>query len=639
MGAVAGLIHWKEQMDEAAPKILQILAGYQSEKLHSWRGKDSFIACAHQWMTDESFGEALPLVYKERYVVAADAILDNRPDLFGRLNVHASRRGAMTDTMLLARAYEKWQEKLPYYVMGSYAAAVWDKKEEKLFLVRDSSGTRSLYYWKGKSGTAFSTTKEPLLQLPQVSRSMNEDWLAQFIVIPTMTEAVTMSDTVFQDIKQVPPSASITIRKDSIRSNPYTMLDLDYKVRLQSDAEYEEAFLAVLSESVRNKMRSSGKTGAHLSGGLDSGAVVSIAAKESAGPVHTYSMVPEAGFEDWTDRQFVPDESVFINATADYAGNVISQKMTFGGKHPLSRLDEQLKLMETPFKFIENLFWVQGIQEKAGEEGMKVLLNGARGNHSISWGSLALNYNYYISLMKKVKWKKLHKEMDAYCENFQTGKRIMYPFLAKKALWKQNKLDYTYLKWIHPELAEATAVYEKLEEYKFEMKHLKPNELSAYRQNYFIQNYRWNNSGVAGTKLSLKTGVWDRDPTDDPRVIQFCLGLPEEQYVKDGLERSIIRRATKNLLPDKVRLNMRRQGIQGADIIYRMRPVWSEVRSQFQNMVSEGRIADWVDMDLIRELVKNIPERPELSYAISEELRILNRCLVLHRFQYIYEGG
>ena len=54
------------------------------------------------------------------------------------------------------------------------------------------------------------------------------------------------------------------------------------------------------------------------------------------------------------------------------------------------------------------------------------------------------------------------------------------------------------------------------------------------------------------------------DPTNDIRVIRFCLSVPEEHYVQDGFDRALIRRSTENFLPDKVRLNQHYRGVQGA---------------------------------------------------------------------------
>ena len=61
------------------------------------------------------------------------------------------------------------------------------------------------------------------------------------------------------------------------------------------------------------------------------------------------------------------------------------------------------------------------------------------------------------------------------------------------------------------------------------------------------------------------------------RVIHFCLSLPEEQYVQNGYDRALIRRATKRYLPDKVRLNQQIRGVQGADWVHRMIPNWKSL--------------------------------------------------------------
>ena len=56
--------------------------------------------------------------------------------------------------------------------------------------------------------------------------------------------------------------------------------------------------------------------------------------------------------------------------------------------------------MEMPYKFFENSFWLKGMFEKANEEEVGVLLNGGRGNLSISWGSAL---DYYAILLKRIK--------------------------------------------------------------------------------------------------------------------------------------------------------------------------------------------------------------------------------------------
>ena len=68
------------------------------------------------------------------------------------------------------------------------------------------------------------------------------------------------------------------------------------------------------------------------------------------------------------------------------------------------------------------------------------------------------------------------------------------------------------------------------------------------RKEWFENGLYWNTYGTSATKLSLRYSLWNRDPTNDLRVIKFCLSVPEEQFVQNGVDRSLIRRSTKNYL-------------------------------------------------------------------------------------------
>ena len=81
--------------------------------------------------------------------------------------------------------------------------------------------------------------------------------------------------------------------------------------------------------------------------------------------------------------------------------------------------------------------------------------------------------------------------------------------------------------------------------------------------------------------------MWKRDPTNDLRVIRFCLSVPEDQYVQNGMNRALIRRSTKGYLPDKERLNQRVRGVQGADCVYRMTPHWNKFIDELDKMSND----------------------------------------------------
>jgi len=644
MSAITGLINFtKEPINsEYITCLMDSFKQYPSDAIDIWKKDNVFLGCHAQWITPESVGEVVPYYdYERQLVITADAIIDNRPELFDLLQIKNVNRKEMTDSQLILLGYEKWHDQLPKHLLGDFAFMIWDEKKQILFGARDFSGSRTLYFHRSNNRLAFSTTMKPLFTLPFIEKELNEDWLAQFIVIPSMVEAADMQATVYKSIEQVPPSHSISVIDGHVQLSRYCKINVDKKLKLKSDGEYEEAFRDVFARAVSDRTRTYGEVGSHLSGGLDSGTVVSFAAKQlkkERKQLHTFSYIPEKDFEDWTPNYYTADESPFIKETINYVGNIKENFMSFSGKNPYSEIDDFLELMEMPYKFFENSYWLKGINEKAQSKGIKVMLNGARGNHSISWGSLNLTYSYYTSLMKKLRWISLYRELDAYCHNFRTGKKVLVPFIAKKAFQsisqfgrKKEESPFQFPIMINHSFAKETNVYEQLKDQGMDINDPVAN-LTEYRKKYYQQLFAWNKSGVANTQMSLRYGLWDRDPTNDLRVIKFTLALPEKQYVQCGLERSFLRRATKNILPDNVRLNQKTRGIQGADIIFRMENNWSSFIKNLNQMCSDERTAEFLDIQAISDSIQKIGYKPSNELLFDADLKMLIRSLILYRF-------
>lgn len=79
-------------------------------------------------------------------------------------------------------------------------------------------------------------------------------------------------------------------------------------------------------------------------------------------------------------------------------GGITTHYCDFKGRDSYSEIDDFLDVIEMPYKFFENSFWLKGIFEKAQEQDVRVLLNGDRGNFTVSWG---FPLEYYSLLLKK----------------------------------------------------------------------------------------------------------------------------------------------------------------------------------------------------------------------------------------------
>lgn len=640
MGAIVGIHHFNKEpiSDEHIYRLMKSFQKYPSDDIDIWNHTDIFFGCHNQWITPQSIGEQMPYHdYERQLVITADAIIDNREELCRYLKIDYQERKIMPDSQLILLAYYKWGEEVPKYLLGDFAFMIWDERKRKLFGARDFSGARTLYYHESHNRFVFSTTMEPLFTLPYIERRLNEAWLAEFLVIPNIVEAVDMFSTVYKNVMQVPPSHSITVVGGKVSLTRYCLIDVQQELKLNSNEEYEEAFRDVFDKAVSVRLRTHGEVGSHLSGGLDSGTVVSFAAKELRKQnkrLHTFSYIPEASFVDWTDDYYIADESPYIKETVNYLGNISDQYLSFDGKSPLSEVDDFLEIMEMPYKFFDNTFWLKGINATASKQGVKVLLNGARGNHSISWGSMTLTFDYYADLFKKGRWTKLFNELDAYCKLFKTGKKVMIPFVAKRALsiTNKNRDNGGFPLLINPALAAKTNVLERIREHRIDLSGRPIKNLAEYRRNYYQQLFAWNKSGVAGTQLSLRYALWDRDPTNDLNVIRFCLSLPEEQYATGGMGRSMIRRAMKNQLPNKVRLNQQSRGIQGADVIHRMESDWEGFLSELDELIHDPLAYEYINIEVIKNALKKIGNEPRPELVFNDAFKILPRSLIVYRF-------
>ncbi|WP_273832029.1 asparagine synthetase B family protein [Guptibacillus sedimenti] len=644
MSAIAGIFNLNAESINPADenKIMQPFEQYPADDLHTWSDEGIFLGCMAQWITPESRNEVVPFYdYSRQLVITTDAIIDNRDELFNLLQINQHARSDIGDSQLILLAYDRWREETPKYLLGDFAFVIYDVKNKKIFGARDFSGTRTLYFFYNENKFAFSTTIKPLLTLPYVQKELNEEWLAEFLAIPNLVESVDMSTTVYKSVHQIPPSHSITISKKRVSLKKYTTVLSQEKMEFKSEEEYEQYFQEVFQQAVKARIRTYGEVGAHLSGGLDSGTVVSFAASElknKSKKLHTFSYIPERNFEDWTPKYYAPNESEFIKETVKHVGNVNDSYLSFEGINPLIEVDNFLELMEMPYKFFENSYWLEGITKEANQNGVKVLLNGARGNHSISWGSWGLNMEYYASLLRKLKWLKLFHELDLYTKNFNTGKSNLVPAITRKAfpsivnrISKNDVFDQTK-SLINPSFAAKTNVYQKIKDYGMDISGEGVGDLSQYRKEYYRQLYRWNKSGVATTKLSLRYSVWDRDPTNDLRVINYCLSLPVEKYAEGGMERSFIRNATKKMLPDQVRLNHKIRGLQAADTIHRMIPTWEKFLQEIQQVINDKNVEHLFNVPAIKQAFSLVEKEPRPDLIFTNEFKLLTRSLIVYRF-------
>jgi asparagine synthase (glutamine-hydrolysing) len=102
------------------------------------------------------------------------------------------------------------------------------------------------------------------------------------------------------------------------------------------------------------------------------------------------------------------------------------------------------------------------------------------------------------------------------------------------------------------------------------------------------------------------TGVEVRDPTADLDVVAYCFGVPPEQYLVEGIDRSLIRRAMWGLVPEMVLTN-RLSGLQGADWHEKLESQRGEIARQIAQISESALVRRVIDLVRLQRAVENWP--------------------------------
>jgi len=641
MSAIGGIVGLEAALvpSEHREKMTLELRTYNGDQFQTYLEGNVFLACQAKWITPESVNEANP-AYDSlcRLVIVSDACIDNREELCAELGIDDSMSRQIGDNELILLAYAKWREDVVHRLLGDYAFAIWDAGNHELFAARDPLGRRMLYYTQTDEYFAFCTTMRPLLALPGVSRAYNEEWLAEYLAISAMFESVQADITPYKQIRILPASHTFRLREGRLVTTPYQILENVTELRLGSNEQYEEALVEVVRQAVRSRLRTHRMVSSMLSGGLDSGTVVSFAARELNGhgkKLHTFSYVPAQDYEDWTPVRFLPDEREFILSTAHHAGNIEARLESFPGRNPFLEIDHYLDILETPYKYFENSYWLRGIYELASEIGAGILLTGSYGNFTISWGPAL---DYYAKLVRQMQWLRLYREATLFQRRMGYGRGLIWKMIGQKAFPRMAELliakksSEAAPKLIHPDFARSVDVYSRIDPMeRGEFQEATVDMISArFRALFSLPNA--NKKGNMITKFSLRYGLWERDPTADLRVIRFCMAVPIEQYVQSGMDRSLLRRSMKGYLPDEVRLNQRRRGIQSADWLHRTLPDWPLVMAQLQRLVRDSAVSGILNIEAIRQAMSEVGSEPKAHMAFHPQMKLLMRSVIFYRF-------
>jgi asparagine synthase (glutamine-hydrolysing) len=199
-----------------------------------------------------------------------------------------------SDTEVIVHLYEERGESCVDELRGMFAFAIWDAPRGKLVLARDRLGQKPLYYTQSGRSLLFASEVKALRAVhdrpPDLDLSALHHYLSlRFIPTP---------QTIFQDVRKLPPAHLLVWQDGSIAVSRYWKLSFREKMQLD-EPEAEELLREKLRETLAAHLSGDVEIGAFLSGGLDSGMIVAMLARDLDHRCQSFSVgVEDSSFNE-----------------------------------------------------------------------------------------------------------------------------------------------------------------------------------------------------------------------------------------------------------------------------------------------------------------------------------------------------
>ena len=516
----------------------------------------------------QSRSETQPFVSSEGHMLCWDGRLDNRTELISELKEDLEEH---TDVAIALAGFRKWDEGFLSRLIGDFALSLWDNHSQTLLLARDPVGARPLYYYSTAQTTIWSSELTPLIELPSLLLEADDDYVAGFL-----GNSLDPSATPYKHVRAVPPGHVAKITWGVLEVKRFWGLNPDQKIRYKTDAEYEEHFRHLFREAVRCRLRVNGPVWATLSGGLDSSSIVCMADEiiesgdAEASKLETVSYV--------YDESTSCDELNFVEVIEKFRGRAGTHLSE--GDYPLLGILPEESDITYP-DFVDCFFARhQGLCNAMKADGARVILTGHGGDEVLCSGA---NPSFELAdLLFQGRLISLNESLRAWSRILRKSylsmllRDLAVPLMPRSVQSFFGVIPKTLRlpSWFDQDFVARTNL--KNRNFSF------PNIF-----NFKLPSERAQAGGflsavglVSRASFRTRGGIELSHPYLDRRLVEFLQAIPHEQRIRPGETRSLMRRALRGLVPEKVLNRKTKRGPEEALLRAIVRE-WPQLQAMF----------------------------------------------------------
>ncbi|HEY9673842.1 MAG TPA: asparagine synthase-related protein [Waterburya sp.] len=528
MSGILGV--WNSHKPTPWQKMLDDLSVLGSDAKGDWHDREVGLSLGRTqfYNTPESVLES-PIVQSEGCVLVWDGRLDDRESLLG------GNSSNTTDAQLIIESYRRWGENFLNHLTGEFVFILWDASRDLLLVGCDGVGGRTLaYYWDGQT-LLLSSRVLTLLHHPQVSRELDQLYLAHTICD---LWAHPPGLTAFADIKRLRPGSALLLKSGELQQRQVATLTAPERYESPKSPEvYYEKFWYLLNQSVKDRLRSYRPVCTTLSGGLDS-TTVTVSLLNHLPTIDAFSIVSDV-FPEFDERKPIKSflqrypqvkwHEVYADADDAWALNEPWERLPVTDDPIVScTLSVDLQIMEQMqkqgFGLAFDGLWGDMLfqttpQDLARAGSWQQVLQNLRGNK-----------RWYLTLLSQLVLPQLPKSWQSYCFAKRRG--------------KQNPLP----PWMTPSYVQKPQAQAAIQQY-----------YESYLSKNLVQHitYLMEYVGLvapfqAYRLLRYAHQLDSTSPLQDRRLVEFAINLHPSLQNDSVHEKVFLRQANRLTLPEDV---------------------------------------------------------------------------------------
>jgi len=484
-------------------------------------------------------------------VVTFNGEIYNHQQLRTELERKGHRFASRCDTEVLVHLYEEHGPEMVHRLVGMFAFAIWDERRQRLFLARDRMGIKPLYYFDDGRQFGFASEIKALLPL-LAHREIDPLALTHYLTFV----AVPAPRTLFAGVSKLAPGSTLLVERGGPAAPECYWDPIANRARYDDPIDWMAELRFRLERSIDRRMMSDVPVGVFLSGGVDSSTNVALMSRLVEDPVNTFSI----GFRDaaqfnefeWARQiaekfgtrhheiqidaddlwRFMPDlvfhqdepiadpvcvplyfvaklakdSGVTVVHVGEGADELLAGYPTYVKAHRMQTGPwRQFRSLPAPMRTLLAHAGARALQGQPGYElHREALVRGGQPDGQLWWGGAVAFYE-------------------------QGLRRV-----SSDSLWRDSGADSPrdIVAQIERD-ADAAGARDDLDRLIYQDLRLRLPELLLMRVD----------------KLTMANAVEARVPFLDHEVVELAMAIPEEEKIRDGIGKHVLKRAVSDLLP------------------------------------------------------------------------------------------